>query len=82
MRVLFRSRNHGQFNWQNISYEFLQIPATGEYVALQSDGPWYLVQLVIHTPFEQADHDAEVYAITVDHMDAKKRAWPDAPWRG
>ena len=42
---------------------FARIPAVGEYVATSVESDLYRVYLVIHTPFEDSDFDAEVYAV-------------------
>jgi hypothetical protein len=47
---------------------FSRIPEVGECVALTVDSHWYKVTLVVHCPFKEADCDAEVYAIKVDHV--------------
>lgn len=42
---------------------FARIPAVGEYVATSVESDWYRVYLVVHTPFEDSQFDAEVYAV-------------------
>jgi hypothetical protein len=79
MRVFFHTRSQGQYNWKNEIREFPQIPAVGEYVALSTDAEdYHLVQFVVHTPFP-CDCDVEVYAVAVNHMEAKRKAFDDEP---
>lgn len=48
-------------------FEFTRIPTIGEYVALSTHDPRYFkVVLVVHTPFDNAQWDAEVYVIAED----------------
>lgn len=47
----------------NEELSFARIPLVGEYVALSPESEWYRVYLVLHTPFEDSQFDAEVYAV-------------------
>jgi hypothetical protein len=47
--------------------EFERLPVVGEIISLDATSPWYEVRLVVHTPFHDADSDAEVYALEGDH---------------
>lgn len=71
MKVFLHTRSPGQRDWTNETYNFARVPVKGEYVAVKSpDDEWYLVELVVHTPFTNAEFDAEVYAVAVKHLDA------------
>ncbi len=48
--------------WTNEERTFARLPCVGEYVALNEDGPWYRVYLVVHCPFD-AGIDAEVFTV-------------------
>lgn len=50
-------------NPRNEERLFARVPVVGEYVATSVEGAWYKVFLVVHTPFEESDFDAEVYAV-------------------
>jgi len=76
MKVFLHTRSKGKHDWKNESRQFGRLPVVGEYVALEATSPWYQVQLVVHCPFE-ADYEAEVYAVEVDHTEAKRRAFDD-----
>jgi hypothetical protein len=78
-KVFLHTRDHGQNNWTNNSYNFARIPVVGEHLTTGIESDWYEVQLVVHTPYP-CDCDAEVYAVKVDHMEAQKAAMPDVPW--
>lgn len=73
MKVFFHSRNHEQQSWRNESINFAQLPAIGDYVATSSDGPWYRIEVVVHTPFP-CDFDAEAYAVEVDSVDVLNKS--------
>lgn len=75
-RVFLHTRKPGGADWLNESREFHRIPAVSEYLTRETDGPWYQVQLVVHTPFP-CDCDAEVYAVEVDHLAEQAKAFPD-----
>lgn len=67
MRTVFlHLHDEGHANWNNIYFDFERIPVVGEYVTIKSDGDWYKVEMVVHTPFSK-DMCAEVYAVKVDH---------------
>jgi hypothetical protein len=74
MKVFLHTRRPGKFDWANESRNFGRLPVVGEFVALASDSPWYQVQIVVHCPFE-AEYEAEVYAVEIDHTEAKQRAF-------
>jgi hypothetical protein len=78
MKVFLHTRSRGLFDWRNELRDFARIPVVGEYFAWDDSSPWYQVQLVVHTPFEQADCEAEVYAIEVNHNEVKRRVFYDA----
>ena len=71
MKVFLHTRSPKQRNWLNEKRDFSHIPVVGEYVATSSDGPWFKVELVVHTPFP-CDFDAEVYAVAADHLEVLK----------
>lgn len=74
MRVFLHTRPSGTHTWTNEHREFARVPVVGEFLALESDTPWYEVRLVVHTPFS-CECDAEVYAVEVDHLEAKRQAF-------
>lgn len=76
MKVFLHVRSQGKHDWVNKFYDFARLPVKGEYIAIETSSPWYEVQLVVHTPFP-CDCEAEVYAVEVDHMEAKKQAFND-----
>lgn len=83
MRVFLHTRKHGSIDCTNEFYEFSRVPVIGEHVVLKDvGGEWYVVQMVIHTPFEDADCVAEVYALAVHPRKAMQSAMMDAPWGG
>jgi len=71
-KVFVHTHTAGDHDWENDYHEFCRIPIEGEFFALESDGPWYQVELVVHTPFED-DLEAEVYAVEVDHNKIMKQ---------
>lgn len=75
MKVFLHTRSQAN-RWKNESRPFERLPVVGEYVTLEATSPWYRVQLVIHCPFE-AEYQAEVYAVEIDHSEAKSRAFGD-----
>ena len=76
MRVFLHTRSQGKFDWKNESREFGRLPAVDEFVALDSNSQWYQVQLVVHCVFE-AEYEAEVYAVEINHSEALSRAFGD-----
>jgi len=55
--------------------EFARIPTIGEHIALTSHDPrFFKVVLVVHTPFEDSECDAEVYAIAENANDVKDKS--------
>ena len=77
MREFFHTKSQSQYNWNNEIREFVEIPAMGEYVALSTDAEdYHLVQFVVHTPLP-CDCDAEVYAVAVNYMEARRKAFGD-----
>jgi hypothetical protein len=73
MKVSLSMRSQGKYDWKNQIHELEQVPRAGEYVALGPDSPWYVVQLVVHTPYRQ-DCQAEAYMVEVDRDQAKHQA--------
>ena len=71
MKVFTHVRTEACMDWENTYQEFGRVPVVGEYFALHGAGPWYQVQLVVHTPFEN-NLDAEVYAVVVDSLEILK----------
>lgn len=76
MKVFLHTRPEGSTAWVNEHRDFARIPTVGEHLALSERSTWYAVQLVVHTPFP-CECDAEVYAVEVDHEDAKLNAFRD-----
>jgi len=56
--------------WKNTGREFDRLPCVGEYIATESNSPYYRVVLVVHCPFE-AQYVAEVYAAQDDRSAAQ-----------
>jgi hypothetical protein len=75
IQVMLHTWNPGKWDWHIEFREFGQIPHVGEYVTLHSTSEWYKVELVVHTPFEGADCMAEAYAVSVDYIEEKRRAF-------
>ena len=75
MRAFLHTRPKGTSDWTNDGQDFARLPIVGEYVCRDDTGTWYRVQLVVHRP--QADYDAEVFAVEVDHIDEMSAAFPD-----
>ncbi|OCG81956.1 hypothetical protein LMG667_20185, partial [Xanthomonas euvesicatoria] len=73
MKVFLHTRSPEHRDWLNEKREFARIPVVGEHVAISSDGPWFKVELVVHTPFP-CEFDAEVYAVAVDHLQVLNEA--------
>ena len=57
---VFTHHKDTQDQWVNLGKEFKQVPSVGDYVALESAGPYYKVEVVVHCPFH-AEFNAEVY---------------------
>ncbi|QTD40620.1 hypothetical protein [Sporosarcina sp. Te-1] len=73
MRTVFlHLHDSGQANWNNVYFDFERIPVVGEYVGIKSDGDWYKVEMVVHTPFSKG-MCAEVYAVKVDSQKEVKK---------
>jgi hypothetical protein len=53
-------------NPQATKHDFARVPTVGEYFGLKTFGPWYRVTGVVHTPFEDAEWEAEIYAVEVE----------------
>lgn len=70
-KVFVHTREQGEMEWVNDYYPFSRVPVEGEYFTLSSDGEWFLVELVVHTPFDKEVH-AEVFAVQVDHLEVMK----------
>ena len=66
---LKNDENKGMYNRH---YNFERIPVEGEYFALDVDGEWYKVQLVVHTP-NSGEMCAEIYAVKVNHIEEIKK---------
>ena len=74
MKVFLHTRSPQKRDWTNEMRDFARVPIIGEYLATSSSGPWYLVELVVHCPFD-CEPDAEVYAVEVDHSEVQKSAF-------
>jgi hypothetical protein len=77
MWVFLHTRKAGEYAEGGEFRTFARLPATGEYLALSTDGPWYQVELVVFCPFP-CHCEAEVYAVEVDHNQVKARTFADA----
>ncbi|WP_340394908.1 hypothetical protein [Paenibacillus sp. FSL E2-0177] len=71
-KVFVHTHEKGDSEWENEYYPFSRVPVEGEFLTLASDGEWYKVEMVVHTPFDREIH-AEIYAVKVDHMKIQKR---------
>lgn len=70
--VFLHLHDEGEAKWLNKYSDFVRIPVEGEYFAIEYDGPWYKVELVVHTPFS-FEMCAEVYAMKVDNLKEMKK---------
>lgn len=73
MKALVRMRSQGKYDWKNEVCDFARLPNVGEYITLGADAPWYLVQLVVHTPYPHGT-EAELYTVQVDASAIKHQA--------
>lgn len=78
MKVLLWLRSQGKYDWKQEAREFASLPAVGECLTLGANAPWYIVQLVVHTP-GAGECAAEVYAMQVDRDEIKQRAFRAKP---
>ncbi|EST12191.1 hypothetical protein [Sporolactobacillus laevolacticus] len=69
--VLFHLHSKEKHDWANQYYQFERIPVEGEYVCLSSEGDWYRVELVVHTPFSN-QMCSEIYAVQIDRNEIMK----------
>lgn len=70
--VFVHYKDERNSNWQNIGRYFSRVPTVGEYFALSDTGPWYRVEIVVHCPFDDAEFEAEIFGIKVDHLQVLK----------
>ncbi len=66
-RISLHIRNLGETTTLTQECEFARGPAVGGHLSVSANAPWYRVTGVMHCPSEDAEIDAEVYAIEVDH---------------
>jgi len=78
VQVLVRMRSQGKYDWRNEVHDLARLPMVGEYLALGPDSPWYLVQIVVHTPYPHTS-EAEVYAVQVSADTVKHQALHGKP---
>ncbi len=69
-KVFLHTRSPQKRDWTNEMRDFSRVPAIGEYLATSTTGPWYLIELVVHCPFD-GEPDAEVYAVEVEQREIK-----------
>ena len=73
MKIFFHTRLSEKHSWKNSGIElrnFSRLPAVGEFICVEDgSSEWHRVELVVHVAFE-ADYVAEVYCMTVDHLQA------------
>jgi len=65
--VFLHLHDEGEANWLNKYADFVRIPVEDEYFAIEHDGEWYKVEVVVHTPFS-SEMCAEIYAVKVEHQ--------------
>lgn len=70
--VFLHLHNEGEADRLNKYSDFVRIPVEGEYFAIEHDGEWYKVELVVHTPFS-SEMCAEIYAVKVNHQKEMKK---------
>ncbi len=68
-RVFVHTKETATSEYENEGRSFSRVPVVGEYLALRSDSPWYKVFLVVHCPFQDAEYQAEVFAVRVDQVE-------------
>lgn len=80
MKVFLHTRSYGKVNWTNVGREFGRLPVVGEYVALEDDSQQtlYRVLVVVHCPIEDAEYQAEVFAVKINPDDMHKQTLSDA----
>jgi hypothetical protein len=69
VEVWVNTRSHGQSKFESEgAFAFARVPVIGEHFKLQQhqESPWYVVTMVFHLPFDEADGWAEIYAVEVD----------------
>ncbi len=66
-RISLHTRNLGETTTMNQECEFARVPAVSEHLSVSANAPWYRVTGVMHYSSEDAEIDAEVFAIEVDH---------------
>jgi hypothetical protein len=70
-------RKRGEYAIGGERRYFARLPVVGEFLAMNIDGQWYQVELVIHCPFP-CGWKAEIYAVQVDHHEIKAQVFADA----
>lgn len=70
-KIFVHTHEKGDSEWENDYYSFSRVPIEGEYFTLASNGEWYQIEMVVHTPFAKEIH-AEIYGVKVDHMEIMK----------
>jgi hypothetical protein len=78
MKVSLYTRSQGKYDWKNEVLDLGRIPQVGEFIARAANAPWYVVQLVVHTPY-LGDCAAEVYTVEADRDKAKHQALHGKP---
>lgn len=80
MKVFFHSRSKDKFDWSNQLIDVDQVPAVGEYFNIHDDEKGESitrVYCVVHTPFEGAICDAEVFGVWEREADALSKAFEE-----
>ena len=72
MKVFVHLRTQGKHDWSNTVHDFDRLPIVDEYVQIDDLTEWYIVQIVVHCPFNE-EWGAEIYAVKVNHLDELKR---------
>lgn len=64
---LYTRKSKGE-RWTDgkLNRAFARVPAVGEYISTEFQGPKFVVEVVLHIAFAGGDSDAEVYATEID----------------
>ena len=68
--VFVHTKATAEDDWQNEVLTFTRVPAVGEYFTTAETEPWYRITLVVHCPWDDAQFDAEAFAMRADHLEA------------
>lgn len=65
-KVFVHLRSDGESDFSNQYHNFERLPIEGEYLTISEDSEWYLVEIIVHTPFSE-QLCAEISAVQGDH---------------